>query len=102
MFILYIAHEKTKAEKKATDRTDGNKRVVFTTRNIHDSEDPSINTTLIVSDQEKTEEKSPLGQLEDKLQNLTNELSKEKDPVKQQTILKSINLLIDTISKLKS
>ena len=30
------------------------------------------------------------------------ELSKEKDPEKQQTILKSINLLIDTISKLKS
>ena len=51
---------------------------------------------------EKIEEKSPLGQLEEKLQKLTNELSKEKDPEKQQTILKSINLLIDTISKLKS
>ena len=51
---------------------------------------------------EKAEEKSPLGQLEEKLQKLTDELSKEKDPEKQQTILKSINLLIDTISKLKS
>ena len=51
---------------------------------------------------EKIEEKSPLGQLEEKLQKLTRELSKEKDLEKQQTILKSINLLIDTISKLKS
>ena len=51
---------------------------------------------------EKIEEKSPLGQLEEKLQKLTSELSKEKDLEKQQTILKSINLLIDTISKLKS
>ena len=50
---------------------------------------------------EKIEEKSPLDQLEEKLQKLTNELSKEKDPEKQQTILKSSNLLIDTISKLK-
>ena len=45
---------------------------------------------------------SPLKQLEEKLQNLTKELSSEKEPEKQQTILKSINLLIDTISKLKS
>ena len=39
--------------------------------------------------------------LEEKLQTMTDELSKEKDPDKQQNILKSINLLIDTISKLK-
>ena len=51
---------------------------------------------------ENIDEKSPLGQLEEKLQKLTSELSKEKDLEKQQTILKSINLLIDTISKLKS
>ena len=51
---------------------------------------------------EEKEKKSPLNQLEEKLQKLTDELSKEKDPEKQQTILKSINLLIDTISKLKS
>ena len=51
---------------------------------------------------ENVGEKSPLNQLEEKLQKLTDELSKEKDPEKQQTILKSINLLIDTISKLKS
>ena len=47
--------KRQKPKKKATDRTDGNKRVVFTTRNIYDSENPS--TTLIVSDQEKTKEK---------------------------------------------
>tara|TARA_B100000029_G_scaffold432453_1_gene444651 strand:- start:141 stop:461 length:321 start_codon:yes stop_codon:yes gene_type:complete len=50
----------------------------------------------------ETKENSPIKQLEEKLQNLTNELSAEKEPEKQQIILKSINLLIDTISKLKS
>ena len=51
------------------------------------------------SHEEKDE--SPLKKLEEKLQSMTDELSKEKDPEKQQIILKSINLLIDTISKLK-
>ncbi len=41
------------------------------------------------------------GGLEEKLQIMTDELSKENDTEKQQNILKSINLLIDTISKLK-
>ena len=44
---------------------------------------------------------SPVMKLEEKLQSITDELSKEKDPEKQQNMLKSINLLIDTISKLK-
>ena len=44
---------------------------------------------------------SPVKKLEEKLQNMTDELSKEKDPKKQEIILKTINLLIDTISKLK-
>ena len=54
---VYFIHCTVKRQKpkKATNRTDGNKRVVFTTRNIYDSENPS--TTLIVSDQEKTKEK---------------------------------------------
>tara|TARA_B110000014_G_scaffold165792_1_gene117244 strand:+ start:405 stop:725 length:321 start_codon:yes stop_codon:yes gene_type:complete len=54
--------------------------------------------------EKKSQEKkdySPLKKLEEKLQNMTDELSKEKDLEKQQQILKSINLLIDTISKLK-
>ena len=44
---------------------------------------------------------SPVKKLEDQLQSMTNELSNEKDLEKQQIILKTINLLIDTISKLK-
>ena len=55
-----------------------------------------------IEEQVKKTDNSPLKQLEEKLQNLTKELSSEKDLEKQQTILKSINLLIDTISKLKS
>ena len=44
---------------------------------------------------------SPVKKLEEKLQKMIDELSKEEDPKKQEIILKSINLLIDTISKLK-
>ena len=44
---------------------------------------------------------SPIKKMEEKLQNMTDVLSNEKDPEKQQNMLKSINLLIDTISKLK-
>ena len=50
---------------------------------------------------EKPQDESPVKKLEEKLQIMTDEMSKEKDPDKQQNILKSINLLIDTISKLK-
>ena len=50
---------------------------------------------------EEPQNESPVKKLEEKLQNMTDELSKEKDPKKQEIILKSINLLIDTISKLK-
>ena len=50
---------------------------------------------------EEPQDDPPVKKLEEKLQALTDELSKEKDTEKQQNILKSINLLIDTISKLK-
>jgi len=50
---------------------------------------------------QKVNDESPLKKLEEKLQSMTDELSNEKEPKKQQNILKSINLLIDTISKLK-
>ena len=50
---------------------------------------------------QKVNDESPVKKLEGKLQSMTDELSKEKDPEKQQNILKSINLLIDTISKFK-
>ena len=50
---------------------------------------------------EENKDDSPVKKLEEKLQNMTDELSKEKDPEKQEIILKTINLLIDTISKLK-
>ena len=53
-----------------------------------------------VEDQE-TKEESPIKQLEAKLQDMTKALSNEKDLKKQQEMLKSINLLIETISKLK-
>ena len=53
-----------------------------------------------VTNQESKEE-TPIKQLEEKLQNMTNTLSNEKDLKKQQEMLKSINLLIETIDKLK-
>ena len=53
-----------------------------------------------VTNQESKEE-TPIKQLEEKLQNMTNTLSNEKDLKKQQEMLKSINLLIETIGTLK-
>ena len=47
------------------------------------------------------ENESPVKKLESKLQIMTDEVSNEKDLEKQQNLLKTINLLIDTISKLK-
>ncbi len=60
----------------------------------------SPNSDIDVKDGE-LEEKTPIKQLEEKLQNMTNALSNEKDLKKQQEMLKSINLLIETIGKLK-
>ena len=49
-----------------------------------------------------TIEKNPtLGILEKKLASLSKELEAESEPQKQQEILKSINLLIETIGNLK-
>ena len=50
---------------------------------------------------QESKEETPMKQLEEKLQDMTNALSNEKDLKKQQEMLKSINLLIETISKLK-
>jgi len=54
---------------------------------------------------EKTNQESknnlPVKQLEAKLKEMTSELSDEKNPQKQQEMLKSINLIIETITKLK-
>ena len=56
----------------------------------------------IEENNKKNNNNSPVKQLEEKLENMTDVLAKEEDPQKQQQILKSINLLIDTISKLKN
>ena len=50
---------------------------------------------------QKPKKDLPIKKLEEKLEKITNELSDERDPQKQQEMLKSINLLIETISKLK-
>ena len=50
---------------------------------------------------QKIENESPIKKLEAKLQIMTDEVSNEKDLEKQQNLLKTINLLIDTIAKLK-
>jgi len=53
---------------------------------------------------ENSDHKKPssiLISLKNKLEELTKDLESEKDPEKQQQILKSINSLIDTIGKLE-
>ena len=57
--------------------------------------------TKIEAKSDEPKDETPIKQLEEKLQNMTNVLSNEKDLKKQQEMLKSINLLIETISKLK-
>ena len=51
--------------------------------------------------QKPKDKDSPVKKLEEKLKDMTSELTSEKDPQKQQEILKTINLLIETIGKLK-
>ena len=51
---------------------------------------------------QESNEQSPIKQLEEKLKSMTSELTNEKDTEKQQQMLKSINLLIETIAKLKN
>ncbi|MFQ5572884.1 MAG: hypothetical protein ACE5EJ_01390, partial [Nitrosopumilaceae archaeon] len=60
--------------------------------------------TQKIEPKEKQEEKSSsaIEILEKKLQTLSKELEREKDHEKQQKILKSINSLIESISKLKT
>ncbi|ABK77833.1 hypothetical protein CENSYa_1209 [Cenarchaeum symbiosum A] len=43
----------------------------------------------------------PVGILEEKLRSLGSELAEESDHAKQQEILRSINMLVDTIDKMK-
>jgi len=45
---------------------------------------------------------STLKTLEQKLEKLSSQLEKENEPTKQQELIKSIDLLIDIIAKLKS
>ena len=52
---------------------------------------------------EKTHQRTPLEEtLEKKLESLSKELEQENNHKKQQEILKSINLLLETIEKMKS
>ena len=57
--------------------------------------------SAIETKKDKSKEETPIKQLEEKLQNMTSALSNERDLKKQQEMLKSINLLIETISKMK-
>ena len=50
----------------------------------------------------KEDSTSTLQTLEKKLEKLSNQLEKEDEPAKQQELIKSIDLLIDIIAKLKS
>ena len=50
---------------------------------------------------EKVKPASSINTLQKKLEKLSNQLEKENDPVKQQQLIKSIDLLIGVIAKLK-
>ena len=48
------------------------------------------------------EEINPLKILEEKLEKLSTQLESENEPAKQQELIKSIDLLVNVIAKLKS
>jgi len=53
--------------------------------------------------EEKTQQRTPLEEtLEKKMESLSKELEQENNHEKQQEILKSINLLLETIKKMKN
>ncbi|MBI5147363.1 MAG: hypothetical protein HZA84_09165 [Thaumarchaeota archaeon] len=60
-----------------------------------------IDQEVIPENQNSKKPSSVLISLKNKLEELTKELELEKDPEKQQQILKSINSLIETIDKLE-
>ncbi len=63
--------------------------------------EPDKNNDLIESDKESKSTPNSLVKLEKKLENLTEELSDESDHKKQESILKSINSLVEIIKKMK-
>ena len=64
--------------------------------------EPDKNNDLIESDKESKSTPNSLVKLEKKLENLTEELSDESDHKKQESILKSINSLVEIIKKMKN
>jgi len=64
-------------------------------------EPPDVQQDKAPSDAPRDDKKMPVGILEEKLQSLAGELAEETDYTKQQEILRSINMLVDTISRMK-
>jgi len=67
---------------------------------INCGKEPEQKPTKIETEEKKSS--STLKTLEKKLEELSTQLEKENEPVKQQELIKSIDSLIDIIAKLKS
>ena len=63
--------------------------------------EPDKNNNVVESDKEVKNTVNSLIKLEKKLENLTEELSDELDHKKQESLLKSINSLVEIIKKMK-
>ena len=67
---------------------------------VHCGKEPEQKSTKIQTKEKKSV--STLKTLEQKLEKLSSQLEGETEPAKQQELIKSIDLLIDVIAKLKS
>ena len=64
--------------------------------------EPEKNNDVIESNEESKNNSSTLTKLEEKLEKLTGELSEESNHEKQESLLRSINSLVEIIKKMKN
>ena len=68
---------------------------------VNCGKEPDKNNNIVESDKKVKNTVNSLIKLEKKLENLTEELSDELDHKKQESLLKSINSLVEIIKKMK-
>ena len=69
---------------------------------VNCGKEPEKNNDVTEDDKESKSDSNVLKKLEEKLEKLTDELSEESNHEKQESLLKSINSLVEIIKKMKN
>ena len=64
--------------------------------------EPEKSNDVVKQDKEPKSDSNALEKLEEKLEKLTEELSEESNHIKQESLLRSINSLVEIIKKMKN